>query len=204
MSSPEPNAYKYPGPDPYPKPDQDPNKNIDIQKRNHINNHFHVDLNVDAHWGVAVDLNFDDDKSFFTYIGINFQLNIRGAPGIDAGTFRTQIKNQTTRPNRQLFSSAQASLLWQTNQIQKQMNHYVHVSCLCVTFDIGNACVNMLFPRWCVICVIQETLSFCISFTIDVCTQDTFVQVAMTSASHAEGRQFDPGHVYVYVSVVKV
>ena len=87
-------------------------------EQNHMNTHFHFYLNVDAHQVVAADMNLDDDKQIFTYIGISFQLDIRAAPGIDAGAFRTQNENQTTRLNRQLFSSAQASLLWQSNQIQ--------------------------------------------------------------------------------------
>ena len=35
-----------------------------------------------------------------------------------------------------------------------------------------------------------------------LCAHGTCGLVAMTSASHAEGRQFDPGQVYSYVSVL--
>ena len=37
----------------------------------------------------------------------------------------------------------------------------------------------------------------------DRCTRSTCCLVAMTSASHAEGRQFDPGQVYLLLMTLR-
>lgn len=64
-------------------------------------------------------------------------------------------------------------------------------------------CEHVILDVVCVLCL-RATLTCCMSFIMVVGFQETFGQVPVTSASHAKGRQFDPGQVYVYVSVVTV